>query len=263
VSIIAGCSSHQEGEGIRGDLAKSGYGRERPVSRRQLPVERELAEVFRVSDLPSGKPPSLESQGFIEPPGRRHVHRRKPRRVPGPPCSSSHRRKTIRWSYSNAWMIEPDLAISPADGPPRKRSHDGKGLALQQEQIDRGDFETDVTGISIHHGEGRGEQGPPAHHRQHHGLLRNRSSISSEGDPESILRTGSARAIRARDRRARNDARALGGYRDQSSGHRETEIEAGIVTSLEKGVNGSSRAVPPIRIVDKRRRMDTMADVLK
>jgi len=114
----------------------------------QLPVERELAEVFRVSRS-SVRKPSAPSRARIhrEPPGRRHVHREKARRVPGPPLASVilTEKDDQMELFEMRRMIEPDLAYLAAERATEEEiAMMEKVLALQQEQIDRGDFETDV-----------------------------------------------------------------------------------------------------------------------
>jgi len=115
----------------------------------QLPVERELAEVFRVSRSSVREAlRSLESQGFIE--SRQgdgtYIARQPVESLVRPLASVILTEKDDQMElFEMRRMIEPDLAYLAAERATEEEiAMMEKVLALQQEQIDRGDFETDV-----------------------------------------------------------------------------------------------------------------------
>ena len=115
----------------------------------QLPVERELAEVFRVSRSSVREAlRSLESQGFIE--SRQgdgtYIARQPAESLVRPLASVILTEKDDQMElFEMRRMIEPDLAYLAAERATEEEiAMMEKVLTLQQEQIDRGDFETDV-----------------------------------------------------------------------------------------------------------------------
>jgi DNA-binding FadR family transcriptional regulator len=115
----------------------------------QLPVERELAEVFRVSRSSVREAlRSLESQGFIE--SRQgdgtYIARQPVESLVRPLASVILTEKDDQMElFEMRRMIEPDLAYLAAERATEEEiAMMEKVLTLQQEQIDRGDFETDV-----------------------------------------------------------------------------------------------------------------------
>jgi len=115
----------------------------------QLPVERELAEVFRVSRSSVREAlRSLESQGFIE--SRQgdgtYIARQPVESLVRPLASVILTEKDDQMElFEMRRMIEPDLAYLAAERATEEEiAMMEKVLILQQEQIDRGDFETDV-----------------------------------------------------------------------------------------------------------------------
>lgn len=115
----------------------------------QLPVERELAEVFRVSRSSVREAlRSLESQGFIE--SRQgdgtYIARQPVESLVRPLASVILTEKDDQMElFEMRRMIEPDLAYLAAERATEEEiAMMEKVLTLQQEQIDRGDYETDV-----------------------------------------------------------------------------------------------------------------------
>jgi GntR family transcriptional regulator, transcriptional repressor for pyruvate dehydrogenase complex len=115
----------------------------------QLPVERELAEVFRVSRSSVREAlRSLESQGFIE--SRQgdgtYIARQPVESLVRPLASVILTEKDDQMElFEMRRMIEPDLAYLAAERATEEEiAMMEKVLDLQQEQIDRGDYETDV-----------------------------------------------------------------------------------------------------------------------
>jgi len=115
----------------------------------QLPVERELAEVFRVSRSSVREAlRSLESQGFIE--SRQgdgtYIASQPVESLVRPLASVILTEKDDQMElFEMRRMIEPDLAYLAAERASEEEiAMMEKVLALQQEQIDRGDFGTDV-----------------------------------------------------------------------------------------------------------------------
>lgn len=115
----------------------------------QLPVERELAEVFRVSRSSVREAlRSLESQGFIE--SRQgdgtYIARQPAESLVRPLASVILTEKDDQMElFEMRRMIEPDLAYLAAERATEEEiAMMEKVLTLQQEQIDRGDYETDV-----------------------------------------------------------------------------------------------------------------------
>lgn len=115
----------------------------------QLPVERELAEVFRVSRSSVREAlRSLESQGFIE--SRQgdgtYIARQPVESIVRPLASVILTEKDDQMElFEMRRMIEPDLAYLAAERATEEEiAMMEKVLSLQQEQIDRGDYETDV-----------------------------------------------------------------------------------------------------------------------
>jgi len=115
----------------------------------QLPVERELAEVFRVSRSSVREAlRSLESQGFIE--SRQgdgtYIARKPVESLVRPLASVILTEKDDQMElFEMRRMIEPDLAYLAAERATEEEiAMMEKVLALQQEQIDRGEYETDV-----------------------------------------------------------------------------------------------------------------------
>lgn len=115
----------------------------------QLPVERELAEVFRVSRSSVREAlRSLESQGFIE--SRQgdgtYIARQPVESIVRPLASVILTEKDDQMElFEMRRMIEPDLAYLAAERATEEEiAMMEKVLDLQQEQIDRGDYETDV-----------------------------------------------------------------------------------------------------------------------
>ena len=115
----------------------------------QLPVERELAEVFRVSRSSVREAlRSLESQGFIE--SRQgdgtYIARKPVESLVRPLASVILTEKDDQMElFEMRRMIEPDLAYLAAERATEEEiAMMEKVLTLQQEQIDRGDYETDV-----------------------------------------------------------------------------------------------------------------------
>jgi len=115
----------------------------------QLPVERELAEVFRVSRSSVREAlRSLESQGFIE--SRQgdgtYIARQPVESLVRPLASVILTEKDDQMElFEMRRMIEPDLAYLAAERATEEEiAMMEKVLTLQQDQIDRGDFETDV-----------------------------------------------------------------------------------------------------------------------
>ena len=128
---------------------KDMVGKGRFKSGDQLPVERELAEVFRVSRSSVREAlRSLESQGFIE--SRQgdgtYIARQPVETLVSPLASVILTEKDDQMElFEMRRMIEPDLAYLAAERATEEEiAMMEKVLALQQEQIDRGDFETDV-----------------------------------------------------------------------------------------------------------------------
>lgn len=115
----------------------------------QLPVERELAEVFRVSRSSVREAlRSLESQGFIE--SRQgdgtYIASQPVESLVRPLASVIFTEKDDQMElFEMRRMIEPDLAYLAAERATEEEiAMMEKVLALQEEQIDRGDFSTDV-----------------------------------------------------------------------------------------------------------------------
>jgi len=115
----------------------------------QLPVERELAEVFRVSRSSVREAlRSLESQGFIE--SRQgdgtYIARQPAESLVRPLASVILTEKDDQMElFEMRRMIEPDLAYLAAERATEEEiAMMEKVLTLQQDQIDRGDYETDV-----------------------------------------------------------------------------------------------------------------------
>jgi DNA-binding FadR family transcriptional regulator len=115
----------------------------------QLPVERELAEVFRVSRSSVREAlRSLESQGFIE--SRQgdgtYIARQPVESIVRPLASVILTEKDDQMElFEMRRMIEPDLAYLAAERATEEEiAMMEKVLDLQQEQIDRGEYETDV-----------------------------------------------------------------------------------------------------------------------
>jgi len=115
----------------------------------QLPVERELAEVFRVSRSSVREAlRSLESQGFIE--SRQgdgtYIARQPVESLVRPLASVILTEKDDQMElFEMRRMIEPDLAYLAAERATEEEiAMMEKVLTLQQEQIDRGEYETDV-----------------------------------------------------------------------------------------------------------------------
>ena len=115
----------------------------------QLPVERELAEVFRVSRSSVREAlRSLESQGFIE--SRQgdgtYIANQPVESLVRPLASVIFTEKDDQMElFEMRRMIEPDLAYLAAERATEEEiAMMEKVLALQEEQIDRGDFSTDV-----------------------------------------------------------------------------------------------------------------------
>jgi len=115
----------------------------------QLPVERELAEVFRVSRSSVREAlRSLESQGFIE--SRQgdgtYIARQPVDSIVRPLASVILTEKDDQMElFEMRRMIEPDVAYLAAERATEEEiAMMEKVLTLQQDQIDRGDFETDV-----------------------------------------------------------------------------------------------------------------------
>lgn len=115
----------------------------------QLPVERELAEVFRVSRSSVREAlRSLESQGFIE--SRQgdgtYIANLPVESLVRPLASVILTEKDDQMElFEMRRMIEPDLAYLAAERATEEEiAMMEKVLALQEEQIDRGDFSTDV-----------------------------------------------------------------------------------------------------------------------
>ena len=115
----------------------------------QLPVERELAEVFRVSRSSVREAlRSLESQGFIE--SRQgdgtYIARQSAESLVRPLASVILTEKDDQMElFEMRRMIEPDLAYLAAERATEEEiAMMEKVLILQQEQIDRGEYETDV-----------------------------------------------------------------------------------------------------------------------
>ena len=115
----------------------------------QLPVERELAEVFRVSRSSVREAfRSLESQGFIQ--SRQgdgtYIARQPVESLVRPLASVILTEKDDQMElFEMRRMIEPDLAYLAAERATEEEiAMMEKVLDLQQEQIDRGEYETDV-----------------------------------------------------------------------------------------------------------------------
>jgi len=115
----------------------------------QLPVERELAEVFRVSRSSVREAlRSLETQGFIE--SRQgdgtYIASQPIESLVRPLASVILTEKDDQMElFEMRRMIEPDLAYLAAERATEEEiAMMEKVLTLQQEQIDRGDYETDV-----------------------------------------------------------------------------------------------------------------------
>jgi DNA-binding FadR family transcriptional regulator len=115
----------------------------------QLPVERELAEVFRVSRSSVREAlRSLESQGFIE--SRQgdgtYIARQPVESLVRPLASVILTEKDDQMElFEMRRMIEPDLAYLAAERATEEEiAMMEKVLALQEEQIARGEFGTDV-----------------------------------------------------------------------------------------------------------------------
>ena len=115
----------------------------------QLPVERELAEVFRVSRSSVREAlRSLESQGFIE--SRQgdgtYIASQPVESLVRPLASVIFTEKDDQMElFEMRRMIEPDLAYLAAERATEEEiAMMEKVLVLQEEQIERGDFSTDV-----------------------------------------------------------------------------------------------------------------------
>jgi GntR family transcriptional repressor for pyruvate dehydrogenase complex len=128
---------------------KDMIGKGRFKSGDQLPVERELAEVFRVSRSSVREAlRSLESQGFIE--SRQgdgtYIASQPVESLVTPLASVILTEKDDQMElFEMRRMIEPDLAYLAAERATEEEiALMEKVLALQEEQIDRGDFGTDV-----------------------------------------------------------------------------------------------------------------------
>jgi len=220
-----------------------------------------------------GSPPLPREPGFIESrQGDGTYIARKPS-SPGPPLASVilTEKDDQMELFEMRRMIEPDLAYLAAERATEEE------IAMMEKvsppaRTDRPrDFERTWTGISITSWRGGEKQGPPAHHRQHHGPPRGEPRAVSPGGgktpeihfaPQGSARSdpcqGPERAEKCMLEHLWDIETSLFG----PSGRRRSK--RGIVTSLEKGGEREfAGQFAPIRIGDKRRRMDTMADVFE
>ena len=192
----------------------------------QLPVERELAEVFRVSRSSVREAlRSLESQGFIE--SRQgdgtYIASQPVESLVRPLASVIFTEKDDQMElFEMRRMIEPDLAYLAAERATEEEIDMlEKVLVLQEEQIDRGGLRNGRgQEFPLHNGEGGEKQGPPAHHRQHHGPPRGEPRAVPPGGGKTpeihFAPQGSARGDPCQGTGTGREmhARALDGYRD-------------------------------------------------
>ena len=141
----------------------------------QLPVERELAEVFRVSRSSVREAlRSLESQGFIE--SRQgdgtYIASQPIESLVRPLASVIFTEKDDQMElFEMRRMIEPDLAYLAAERATEEEIGMLEKVLVAPGRTDRPGGLRNGRGqeFPLHTGEGVEKQGPPAHHRQHHG----------------------------------------------------------------------------------------------